>query len=120
MPRLRDKWAPTNYLRKYAPAPKAAPYGRIIVDEYTPTQAALLLCHALRVTLDTLDVVLADEEPTTMANLCACEIRDALRVMNVLELYGTHEGERIHVCDADAWRDCGSVPPRPSDRAGVD
>ena len=109
----------TNYLRKYVPEPKRAPWECPPVDVYSPTQATLVLCHALRATLDTLDVVLADEEPTTMADLCGREIRDALRLMVVLEQYGTHEGETIHVCDADAWLDWGSLPPMPDNWAGV-
>jgi hypothetical protein len=105
--------ARVNYLCKYVPEPKPIPWERPAVDAYTPTRAMLVLCHALRVTLDTLDVVLEDEEPHTMADLCADEIRDALRVMNVLELYGTHEGESVEVCDADAWLDWSRVPKEP-------
>lgn len=109
-----------NYLHKYVPEPKPAPWTCPAVDVYTPTRAALVLCHALRVTLDTLDVALADEEPTTMADLCANEITDALRVMNTLELHGTREGEPIEVMDSHAWFDWQAMPPRPDGWAEVD
>ena len=102
----------TNYLRKYVLEPKPAPHTCPTIDVYSPTQAMLVLCHALRVTLDTLDVVLADEEPTTMADVCGLEIRDALRLMIVLEQYGTREDEPIYVTDHDAWFNWQAMPPR--------
>lgn len=109
-----------NYLRKYVPEPKREPWECPPVDVYSPTQAMLVLCHALRSTLDTLDMVLADEEPTTMADLCGREIRDALRLMIVLEQYGAREGTPVCVCDSDAWFDWDSVPKRPSGWVEVD
>lgn len=110
---------PRNYLREYVPEPKPAPCACPAVDVYSPTQAMLELCHALRVTLDTLDVVLAGEEPDTMANLCGREIRDALRIMNTLELHGTREGERVTVTDSHAWFDWRAMPPMPDGWAEV-
>lgn len=103
----------TNYLCKYVAEPEREPWECPQEDVYTPTRAMLELCHALRVTLDTLDVVLAGEEPDTMADLCGREIRDALRIMNTLELHGTREGEPIRVTDSHAWFDWRAMPPMP-------
>lgn len=109
-----------NYLCKYVPEPEREPLEWPREDVYTPTRAMLLLCHALHVTLDTLDVALADEEPTAVADLCANEIRDALRIMNTLELFGANEGEPIRVSDHFAWHNWQAMPPKPSGWVEVD
>lgn len=107
---LRDR---TNYLRAYVPKPMRRAYQCERIDTYSPTQATAILCHALRVTLDTLDSTLTDVDPNGMRTLCG-EITDALRIMNAIELYGLRGDEPIWVSDTDAWMDWQRLPQKPA------